>query len=110
MNKRQQKKRLKKALEWLNEIELYESDYESEGVLYILVEDDQYSREIISDHCGLLGIDKGKFLSDCLSNVDSGYIDLVYGFYFWKEPKGYAVFHSSKRGFLLKKYDEKEVN
>ncbi|WP_207695529.1 hypothetical protein DOK67_0000158 [Enterococcus sp. DIV0212c] len=49
MNKRQQKKRLKKALDVLNEIELIDSDYESEGVLYINIENDGFNRAVLEE-------------------------------------------------------------
>ena len=107
MNKRQQKKHLKKALDVLNEIELYESDYESEGVLYILIEDDEYNRSLLKDFCGLLGIYKNKFITACSLDVDDDYFDLVNIWLFIKEPKGYTTYHSPSGGFSLNRYNER---
>lgn len=106
MNKRQQKKRLKKALNVLNEIQVIDSDYESEGVLYILVEDDGYSRLKIEEHCGLLGLDKKKFINKCRENIEDNTLDFANAWYLWHEIKGYAIYHGSKNGFSLKRWNE----
>lgn len=107
MNKRQQKKQFKKALDVLNDIELYEADYESEGVLYILIEDDEYHRAILKEFCGLLGIDKNKFIAACGDDVDEGYLDLVNIWLFITEPKGYTTYHITIDGFSLNRYEER---
>ncbi|PZL70109.1 hypothetical protein CI088_15790 [Enterococcus plantarum] len=107
MNKRQQKKQFKKALDVLNDVELYESDYESEGVLYILIEDDEHHREILKEFCGLLGINKNKFIAACSLDVEDDYFDLVNIWLFIKEPKGYTTYHSPSDGFKLNRYDER---
>lgn len=107
MNKRQQKKQFKKALDVLNDIELYEADYESEGVLYILIEDNENSQLMLQEFCGLLGIDKNKFIAACGEDVDEDYLDLVNIWLFIKEPNGYTTYHSSVNGFSLIRYDER---
>ena len=108
MNKRQQKKQFKKALDVLNDIELYEADYESEGVLYILIEDNENSQLMLQEFCGLLGIDKSKFIAACGEDVDKGYLDLVNIWLFTTEPKGYTTYHSPSDGFSLNRYDERD--
>ncbi|OTN83711.1 hypothetical protein A5819_003460 [Enterococcus sp. 7E2_DIV0204] len=107
MNKRQQKKQFKKALDVLNDIELYEADYESEGVLYILIEDNENSQLMLQEFCGLLGINKNKFIAAYGEHVDDGYLDLVNIWLFITEPKGYTTYHSPLNGFSLNRCDER---
>ncbi|WP_429949365.1 hypothetical protein [Enterococcus sp. AZ101] len=107
MNKRQQKKRLKKALDILNEIQVIDSDYETEGVLYILVEDNGYSRLMIEKHCGLLGLDKKKFIQACREEQEDNELDFAKAWYLWNEINGSAIYHSSKNGFSLERWIER---
>lgn len=108
MNKRQQKKCLKKALDILNDIELIDSDYESEGVLYINIENNGFNRSVLEEFCGLLGIDKKKFIKSCSEDVnDKEILDLVNIWLFIKEPKGYTTYRSPSDGFSLNRYNER---
>ncbi|AXH73410.1 MAG: hypothetical protein [Caudoviricetes sp.] len=106
MNRRQQKERLEKALSILNEIQVIDSDYEIGEVIYILVEDNDYSRLMIEKHCRVLGLDKKKFIETCREDVEDNYLDFANAWDLWKEIKGYAICHSSKCGFSLKRCNE----
>ncbi|MFS7206690.1 hypothetical protein AB6831_04185 [Carnobacterium divergens] len=109
MNIRQQKKRLKKALEIINKVEVLDADYEDESVLYIHVENNEYNLECIKESCNLLGIDTRKFVKSVscdIAEYGEGLLDLSYAWMFWIEIKNHRIWHSSKNGFFLKKVKE----
>lgn len=108
MNKRQQKKRLKKALDVLNDIEVFDSDADGDGVIYVLVENDKLSRAKLNKFCGMMRINKRIFMKDCTDDVDEEYIDLVSIWFHCPEPKDYAVYYGYKEGFVLKAWNEED--
>lgn len=109
MNIRQKKKRLKKALEIMNKVEVLDTDYECKSVLYIHAENNEYNLERIKESCNLLRIDTRKFtksVSCDIADYGEKLLDLSYAWMFWTEIKNYQIWHSSKRGFFLKKVKE----
>lgn len=107
MNKRQQKKRLKKALDVLNEIEVFDSDVDGDGVIYVLVDNNKVNQKKLDQFCGLMQINKRIFIKDCTDDVDEEYIDLVSIWFHCPEPKGYAIYYGYKQGFVLCRHDER---
>lgn len=104
MNQRQQKKKLKKALELLNIIEVLDSDCDGESVMNITVEDNVLNRDILFMFCDVLRIPKRTFLN--LLKVDGddfGELDLSMAFIYFNNPKGYETWYHTRYGFTLKK-------
>lgn len=104
MNQRQQKKKLKNALEILNNIEVLDSDCDSESVVNITVEDSVRNRGIVSMFCDVLEVPKRTFLN--LLKVDGddfGELDLTMAFIYFTNPKGYETWYHTRYGFTLKR-------
>ncbi len=108
MNKRQRKKRLKNALNILNDIEVVDSDIEREGVIYVLVDNTDDNREKLDKICGLLRINKKIFFKDSSENVDDEYLDLVSIWFHYPEPRGWATYYGYKIGFVLERRKDEE--
>lgn len=104
MNQRQQKKKLKNALEILNTIEVLDSDCDSESVVNITVEDSALNRGTVSMFCDVLEVPKRTFLN--LLKVDGddfGELDLTMAFIYFTNPKGYETWYHTRYGFTLKR-------
>lgn len=107
MKARQEKKNFKKAIDLLNELNVEDWDAESEGILYVYVEDNANSRKILNRVCGLLKLDHGGFMNLIRINQEENVhpeplIDLVYLYNFIKFPRRLDLFFSGKNGFSLK--------
>lgn len=104
MNQRQQKKRLKKALELLNTIEVLDSDCDGESVMNITVEDNVLNRGIVSMFCDVLEVPKRTFLNLLkVDGDDSDELDLTMAFIYFTNPKGYETWYHTRYGFTLKR-------
>lgn len=93
----------------MNKVEVLDTDYEDESVLYIHVENCGYNLERINESCNLLGIDTRKFVKSAscdIAEYGENLLDLSYAWMFWTEIKNYRIWHSSKHGFFLKKVKE----
>ncbi|HGC5945105.1 TPA: hypothetical protein ACIZC1_002604 [Enterococcus faecalis] len=69
MNQRQKKKRMTKALKFLNQAEVIEFGCEGEDVLYIDIEDTPENVKLVTKACSILGLDKKKFIADCREKI-----------------------------------------
>ena len=106
MNVRQNKKRFKKAVDILNEIEIVDYDCDSESIIYLNIEDSEENKDSIKEHCAVLGINKQEFLNDITPIKefnDLDLLDLSMGWIHWQTPKKYDIYYSKKTGFVLKK-------
>ena len=97
MNQRQIKKRMKKVLAILNEVEVVD------------VADNEQNRDIIKEVCGILGLDKEKFIAECKeSRLYEETLNLAscWHYLMQKEPKKLTIWHSVSKGFSLERYSE----
>lgn len=109
MNQRQIKKRMKKVLAILNEVEVVDSDYDSGMVLYVDVADNEQNRDIIKEVCGILGLDKEKFIAECKESIlyeETLNLASCWHYLMQKEPKKLTIWHSVSKGFSLERYSE----
>ena len=106
MNKRQKIKQLKKALEILNTIEITESDYDADGIIYINIKDIQSNLEKIKKVCGILGINKHQLIADMREYQDEVLKELDLSMIVWwiNIPKGVGFYYGYKKRFFIKKY------
>lgn len=104
MNQRQQKKKLKNALEILNTIEVLDSDCDSESVMNITVEDSVRNRGIVSMFCDVLEVPKRTFLNLLkVDGDDSDELALSMAFIYFTNPKVYETWYHTRYGFTLKR-------
>jgi hypothetical protein len=107
MKARQEKKNFKKAIRLMNDINVEDWDAESEGLLYVYVEDNSQTRQALKSICGLLKIDHINLTREINKNQEEDLyseplVDLVQLYMFLKVPKKRDIFFNGANGFSLK--------
>lgn len=109
MKARQLKKNLRKAIELLNELDVEDYDFDSEGILYINIEDTQQNRGVLNRICSLMKLNRYGIFHDMeaskedFSPDDEPQIDLGYLIGYLRTPKNLDLFFNVKKGFSLKR-------
>lgn len=112
MKVRQLKKNLKKAVELMNTLDVEDYDFDSEGILYINVKDNEHSISVINKVCGLLHLDRYGIFRDIRAwqkefcTDPEPQIDLVFLISYLVTPKKADIFFHIKKGFSLKRRQE----
>lgn len=112
MKARQLKKNLRKAVALMNTLDVEDYDFDSEGILYINVKDNEHSVSVINRVCSLLHLDRYGTFRDIRAwqkefcTDPEPQIDLVYLISNLVTPKKSVLFFHVNNGFSLKRRPE----
>lgn len=111
MKSRVLKKKFTQVIDILNQIEVFDCDFDSDTIIYLEIRENFNNYLLLSRVCSILGIHKQRFFDYCKEELEHNDVfDLAGGLCLLiaREPKNYTIWYSSEKGFFLARSLEEE--